>query len=118
MAKKEEAKELHFKPGAYICIVKDGFAYFNKKSYEFGDRIVVETEELADQLMGSGERFVPEAEFQKSDGNIVRKVISANRNNKSIEDVIRSADAEKARITAEYEAKIAELKAQIESNKK
>ena len=114
-AKKEEPK---FKPGAYICVVDDGFAFFNKESYEYGDRVVVETEALAKKLLSAGDRFVPEAEFEKHDGKIIREVISASRNNKTVEDIIRSTDAEKAEMKAEYEAKIAELMAKIESDKK
>lgn len=116
MAKNTAEKE--FKPGAYICVVRDGFAFFNKKSYEYGDRVVVETEELAKQLLGAGDRFAPEAEFEKADGNVVRKVISASRGNKSVEDIVRSTEAEKAKMKADYEAKIAELQKQIEANKK
>lgn len=107
-----------YKPGAYICIVRDGFAFFNKKSYEYGDRVVVETEELAKQLLAAGDRFVSEAEFNKSDGDVVRKVISATRNNKTVEDIIRSTDAEKAKIKADYEAKIAELQKKIAEQEK
>ena len=118
MVKNATKEEEKFKPGAYICVVDDGFAFFNKKSYEYGDRIVVETQELVDKLMSAGQRFVPEAEFEKADGNVVRKVISASRNNKTVEDIIRSTDAEKAKMKADYEAKIAELTAKIESEKK
>lgn len=107
-----------YKPGAYICIVRDGFAFFNKKSYEYGDRVVVETEELAEKLLKAGDRFVSESEFEKHDGDIVRKVISASRGNKSIEDIVRSTEDEKAKMKADYEAKIAELQKQIEANKK
>lgn len=114
----KNATEEKFKPGAYVCIVDEGFAFFNKKAYEYGERIVVETQELVDKLMSAGDRFVPEALFEKQDGNVVRRVISASRNNKTVEDVIRSADAEKAKMKADYEAKIAELTAKIESEKK
>lgn len=37
------------KPGAYICIVREGFAFFNKRSYEYGQRIVVDSEELLEK---------------------------------------------------------------------
>lgn len=113
---KEENKTL--KLGAYICIVREGFAFFNKRSYEYGQRVVVDNEELLQKMISAGNRFVPEEEFVKEDGDIVRKVVSATRTNKTVEDVIRSSDAEKAKMKADYEAKIKELEAKLEASGK
>lgn len=107
-----------YKPGAYICIVDgEGFAFFNKRQYRYGDRVVVESQDLVNKLVGSGNRFIPESEFVKADADVVRKIRSASSNNKTVEDVVRSSEAEKAQIKAEYEAEIQKLKDELEKNK-
>lgn len=110
---KEETKE--YKPGAYVCIVDgDGFAFFNKRKYKYGDRVVVEEESLVKQLMGAGPRFIPESEFEKIDADVVRKIRSASSNNKTVEDVVRSAEAEKKQMKKEYEAQLEELRQKLQ----
>lgn len=112
--KTEETKT--YKPGAYICIVDgEGFAFFNKRRYKYGDRVVVEEQKLVDQMMGSGNRFIPEAEFEKADADLIKKIRSASSNNKTVEDVVRSSELEKQQLKNEYEAQIEELKKQLEA---
>lgn len=107
-------KEEGYKPGAYICIVDgEGFAFFNKRQYKYGDRVVVESQDLVDKLMSSGPRFIPEAEFVKADADVVRKIRSASSNNKTVEDIVRSTEKEKEQMKAEYEAEIEKLKAEL-----
>lgn len=113
-AKTDEKKE--YKPGAYICIVDgEGTAFFNKRSYKYGDRVVVEEQKLVDQMMGAGPRFIPEAEFEKADADLIKKIRSASSNNKTVEDVVRSSELEKQQLKNEYEAQIAELKKKLEA---
>ena len=116
MAKQETKKEeVVYKPGAYICIVDgEGFAFFNKTKYRYGDRVVVEEQELVDKMMGAGPRFIPEAEFEKADVDLIKKIRSASSNNKTVEDVVRSSELEKKQLKAEYEAKLEELKKKLE----
>lgn len=112
--------ENKFKPGVYVCVVREGFAFFNKKVYEYGDRIVLDSQEMVDKVTGAGVRFVPEADFEKDDGGVIKKIISASRNNKTVEDVLRTAESENKKMKALYEAKIAELQekyAELESEK-
>lgn len=112
--KTEEKKS--YKPGAYICIVDgEGSAFFNKRSYKYGDRVVVEEQKLVDQMMGAGPRFIPEAEFEKADADLIKKIRSASSNNKTVEDVVRSAELEKQQLKNEYEAQIEELKKKLEA---
>lgn len=113
MAKKTEEKK-EYKPGPYICIVEgEGFAFFNKRQYKYGDRVVVESQDLVDSLMGAGNRFMPEAEFIKADADLVKKIRSASSNNKTVEDIVRSTEAEKKQLKEEYEAEIERLKAEL-----
>lgn len=114
MAKKTEEKII-YKPGPYICIVDgSGFAYFNKKQYSYGDRVVVQSQELVDILMGSGNRFMPEADFNKADADVVKKIRSASSNNRTVEDIVRATEAEKQQMKDEYEAEIERLKEKLE----
>lgn len=106
------------KVGTYVCVVREGTAFFNKRSYSYGDKIVIDTDELLAKMDSCPGRFVTEKEFEASDGDVIRKVVSASRNNKTVEDVIRSAEEEKKKMKAEYEAKLAELTAQIKSAEK
>lgn len=117
MANKQETKkEEGYKPGPYICIVEgEGFAFFNKCKYKYGDRVVVEDQDLVDKLMGAGPRFIPEAEFEKADENLVRKIRSASSNNKSVEDIVRATEIEKKKLKEEYEAQLEQLKKQLEA---
>lgn len=109
-------EKVSYKPGAYICIVDgEGTAFFNKRSYKYGDRVVVEEQKLVDQMMGAGPRFIPEAEFEKADADLIKKIRSASSNNKTVEDVVRSSELEKQQMKNEYEAQIEELKKKIES---
>jgi hypothetical protein len=113
MVKKTEENKT-YKPGPYICIVAgEDFAYFNKRQYRYGDRVVVQTQDLVDALMGAGNRFMPEEEFKKADADLVKKIRSASSNNKTVEDIVRSTEAEKQQMKDEYEAEIEKLKAQL-----
>ena len=103
------------KMGTYVCVVREGTAFFNKRSYSYGDKIVIDSEELLVKMDSCPGRFVTEAEFDKADGDVIRKVVSASRNNKTVEDIIRSTDEDKKKMKAEYEAKLAELSAQIKA---
>lgn len=110
---KEEVQQ--FKPGAYICIVDgEGFAFFNKRKYKYGDRVVVEEQELVNKMMNAGNRFIPESEFEKADKDLIRKIRAASSNNKTVEDVVRSAELEKQQLKNEYEAQLEELKRKLE----
>lgn len=112
----EKTDKVEYKPGAYICIVDgEGTAFFNKRSYKYGDRVVVEEQKLVDQMMGAGPRFIPEAEFEKADADLIKKIRSASSNNKTVEDVIRSSELEKQQLKSEYEAQIEELKKKLEA---
>ena len=105
-----------YKPGSYICIVDgEGFAFFNKRRYKYGDRVFVEEQKLVDQMMGSGARFIPEADFEKADKDLIKKIRSASSNNKTVEDVVRSSELEKQQLKNEYEAQIEELKKKLEA---
>lgn len=109
----EETKQ--YKLGAYICIVDgEGCAFFNKRRYKYGDRVVVEEEGLLKQMMSAGPRFIPESEFEKADKDLIKKIRSASSNNKTVEDVVRSSELEKQQLKNEYEAKIEELKKKLE----
>lgn len=109
--------EIKFKPGSYTCIIQEGGAFFNKRFYEYGDKVILDSQEMVDKLMSAGVRFIPTHEFDKNDGDVVRKIVSASRNNKTVEDVLRAADEEQKKLKAEYEAQIAELQAKLESKK-
>lgn len=116
MAKANNAeKQKEYKLGAYICIVDgEGFAFFNKRRYKYGDRVVIDSEELLDKLIGAGMRFIPEEDFERADNDLVKKIRSASNGNKTVEDIVRSTELEKARMKAEYEKKLEELRKQIE----
>lgn len=116
-AKTAESKK-EYKLGAYICVVDgEGFAFFNKRRYKYGDRVVVDSEELLDKMIGSGMRFIPEEDFERADNDLVKKIRSASSGNKTVEDIVRATEAEKARIKAEYEEKLAALRKEIETKK-
>lgn len=76
---------------------------------------MVEDQDLVDKLMGAGPRFIPEAEFEKADENLVRKIRSASSNNKSVEDIVRATEIEKKKLKEEYEAQLEQLKKQLEA---
>ena len=115
-AAKQTEETKTYKPGAYVCIVDgEGCAFFNKRRYKYGDRVVVEEEGLVKQMMSAGPRFIPEEEFEKADKDLIKKIRSASSNNKTVEDVVRSSELEKQQLKNEYEAKIEELKKQLEA---
>lgn len=110
------AEKVEYKPGAYVCIVDgEGCAFFNKRRYKYGDRVVVEEEGLVKQMMSAGPRFIPEEEFEKADKDLIKKIRSASSNNKTVEDVVRSSELEKQQLKNEYEAQIEELKKKLEA---
>jgi len=114
MAKQTEDKKV-YKPGAYICIVEDGqFAFFNKRKYVYGQRVFVDSQELVDKMMGAGNRFIPESEFEKADVDLIKKIRNTTAG-KTIEDVVRSSEAEKEKLKDEYEKKIKELTEQLQA---
>ena len=113
---KEEKKE--YKLGAYICIVDEGqFAFFNKRKYVYGQRVYVDSKELLDKMMSAGQRFIPEQEFERADEDLIKKIRNTTAG-KTIEDVVRSSEAEKEKLKADYEKKIQELTAQLEEKSK
>ena len=117
MAKQVKTDEkVEYKLGAYICIVDgEDFAFFNKRAYRYGDRVVVDDPELLVKMMSAGPRFIPEEQFEKADKDLIKKIRSASSNNSTVEDVVRSAELEKKQLKDEYEAKIEELKKQLEA---
>lgn len=92
----------------FVC-VRDR-VFFNKKIYNFGDIINVD-DELAKEIKKSW--FEDKETWDKGREVVVKKVTTAQKEGKTIKEVITEAEAEKKKIKAELNAKIEKLEKQL-----
>lgn len=92
----------------FVC-VRDR-VFFNKKIYNFGDIINVD-DELAKEIKTSW--FEDKETWDKGREVVVKKVTTAQKEGKTIKEVITEAEEEKKKIKAELNAKIEKLEKQL-----
>jgi hypothetical protein len=92
----------------FVC-VRDR-VFFNKKIYNFGDIINVD-DELAKEIKTSW--FEDKETWDKGREVVVKKVTAAQKEGKTIKEVITEAEEEKKKIKAELNAKIEKLEKQL-----
>lgn len=93
---------------SFVCI--QDRVFFNKRIYNYGDCVTI-TEELAEKI--SPARFQPKEEWDAERAVIVKKVSTAEKEGKTIKEVITEAEEEKKKIKAECAAKIEKLEKQL-----
>lgn len=93
---------------SFVCI--QDRVFFNKKIYNTGDCVTV-TDELAATI--SSARFQEKEKWEAEREVVVKKVSAAEKNGKTIKEVITEAEAEKTKIKAELNAKIEKLEKQL-----
>lgn len=92
----------------FVCIVDRVF--FNKRIYENGE-VVCFDDELAAKV--NTKWFEPKESFDARQKVIVKKIKTAENNNKTIKDVITEAEEEKKKMKVEYEEKITSLEKKL-----
>jgi hypothetical protein len=88
----------------FVCIVDRTF--FNKKIWYEGE-VLNADDELAKTVKKAW--FMPKDDFDKKNEVVVKKVKAAENNGKTIKEVIKEAEEEKAKMKKEYEEKIEKL---------
>lgn len=93
---------------SFVCIRDNVF--FNKKIYNYGDKIYVD-DELAKSV--NPVRFQELEEFEKGQEIVTKRVSSAEKNNRTIKEIIMENEEEKRKMVKEYESKIKTLEKQV-----
>lgn len=92
----------------YVCI--NDRVFFNKKIYNYGDELNID-ESLEAELNKCW--FEPKEDFDRKREVVVKKVTIAQKNGRTVKEVIEESEAEKTKIKKEYEAKIEKLEKQL-----